>query len=513
MQQQQQTPATRLAASFKRSKKFSQARIKNLNYLKQVNRIIVENEAATSDGREIHIYQGKGYYKDSGEACAPDVVAQHMLLKYKNRLQTCACLSLYRTVNKGRQSTLITGLTCNHRLCNICNMLRSRKLRRKWKAFLQDDTRDILIKKAQCEMFGIDSCSYRPDEAPEYTSGAEIMQKFDFMHLTLTIPHAGGRWMDREYYAAELLRKFNEMRKNGWWLSTIFGGEYTIETTLGSNGLHVHVHAMLLVDKAVNQSRNFLFEKILLAWNRLTVDTTGRKKSAKLTPERAEGVAATHKAWHGTDDAKEYFRTEILPLLDARGATMIGLQSLYHEISADQAKMYSGGVFQNKENGKYYHYCKAGNAGSMLKGVIECLKYHFEPCALEDTDRKGKLNEPLLKAILPNIHRQRLYGKFSGFYGVKQLNVMEEPLTISELAEDLQETGQEVFDPATGGGIEATDYHYRIADARHIAYDKNKNQCLISRSKTKMVIRPDEAATTGQAIAILTQIGIPKQRG
>lgn len=476
------TPESNLAVSFKRSKKFSAARVKNVYYLKNVWHMIKED--------------------------SEDELHYPLLLKYKDRLETCARLSLYRTANKGRQSTLITGLTCNHRLCNICNMIRSRKLRRKWSSFLQDDTRDILIRRRQCHMFGLDYGCYSHKENPQYTSGAEIMQKFDMMHLTLTMPHTGGRWNDREYYAAELLKKFHLLRQSKWWLDVVFGGEYTIETTLSANGLHIHLHALVLTDKQYTGSRNYLYENIFLSWNRLTVNYSDTRSPVITDEKRIAGIMATHADWNKN---KQEFLDKILPHLDARGATMVGLKSLYHEIPYSKVNKFNSNTVFKGDDGRYFHYCKSGNAGSMLKGVVECLKYHFEPCALEQPGEPNLLNQDLLKAVLPNIYRQRLYGKFGGFYGVKQLNVMEDPVSITDLQEDLQDTGKDIFDPATGGGIETSEYHYRILDARNVALDEEKKHTLISRKKTKMILKTDEFPTTRDAIQVLTHIGLPKK--
>lgn len=472
------SPKDRLKHSYKRSYKLTAARKQNLTYYRQVNNYILERKNEVSD----------------------------LLVQYRKNLICCGSNNLYRGVEGGQECTLIASHTCSHRLCSICNMLRARKMRRKWRHFLTDTSQDVPIKKNQAHFFGIAPESYgkyqhitrsgktisKAEKDIYFTSGAELLQHFDLMHMTLTVPHANGRWNGREYYAQELIERFNTMRKASWWTETIFGGEYTIETTKNENGLHIHIHALLFVDKEFFGSRNFLTENILRRWNYLTVEGGQRFDGKKVIrelfrpdedKERIEGLKKSLSFLSENDF------NDLLLDLDRRGSTMVGIKTLYYEIPAEEYAQRSTGIFE--QNGKYYAYCRPGRKNgtsqksidSMVKGVVECLKYHFEPCSLEDDD--GSLDIDMIVQILPNIYGKRLYGKFGGFYGVKALNVVEDPLSEADMLEDAAENAGVVYDPVTGEEIEDQQCYYAIADSSGITFDEGGEKYMLSQSAIK----------------------------
>lgn len=493
-QQSQPTPQQRIERNAKRSKKFSSARAKNLRYYIDVNNYT--------------------------NAISEDDSVRPYLESYRKRLITCASNSLYRKVNGGRECSLITGLVCNHRLCTVCNMLRSRKLRKKWGKFLQDDTPDVPVRKTQAHFFGADYGDMKEREIPDservFVSGSQLLQMFDLMHLTLTVPHEGGKWNGKEYYAEELLKKFNIMRKAEWWTENVFGGEYTVETTYSEeNGLHIHIHALLFVDKNLRRSRNYLHHMIAARWNALTINADNsesveitpdgfvKKKHVVLDTERMEGAKKSF-AYLLKEYGEDYYNNFLLDL-DGRGSTMTGLKNLYYEVPAAEAGNYKNYF---TEHGKTFVYCRRPRPGeaptSILKGVMECLKYHFEPCAME---KDGEIDMPLVAKVLPNIYRQRLYGKFGGFYGVTALNVLEEPLSEKDLLEETADNASEAFDPRTGLEIDKTEYMYCIADAGAISYDADKPLCYINEAKIKKRISPHDAGSIGHAVKALVYYG------
>lgn len=497
------TPQDRLKQNHTRSKKTSMARAKNLRYYPQINEHICTMPEHGSD--DITVAQ---------------VELRQRFEQYRKNLLGCACNSLYRKAIKGRECSYISSQTCSHRLCNVCNMLRSRKLRRKWRAFLQDTERNVPLRKAQAHFWNLTpmmagkELEYYEDENESifdvlpHTSGAEILQKFDLMHLTLTVPHEGGRWLGQDYYAKELLQKFNEMRKAKWWVQHIFGGEYTVETTQNADGLHIHIHALLFVDKDFIQSRNKLSEMILRRWNHLTIDEASTRAKL-LDAGRRDGIQKgfAHLIKNkGTAGEDRDALNNLLLELDGRGSTMVGLKSLYYEISAEDAVRRTNSF---TENGRHFAYCKRGDVKSTLRGVIECLKYHFEPCAMEDED--GNLNLPLLDKVLPNIYRQRLYGKLGGFYGVRQLNVMEDPLSAEDMLEDAAETATEAYDPATGQPIDPSEYQYVIADAYSIRYDTDRPLCYLQAGKIKSILGGDAQISLGAAVRALAFYSFKKK--
>lgn len=497
------TPAQRLEHSRRRSEKLSAARIRNLKYHKQIT------PEVNSKLREVEAGRGDEY---------PEALPY--LEQYQKRLITCCSNALYRRLNNSRACSLISAQTCNHRLCNVCNMLRSRKLRRKWRDFLTDTIQDVPIKYKQAHFFDIPAEDYEPEfkgfnkkgkaiyRRPKdiyFTSGADLLQRFDLMHLTLTVPHKNGLWNGKSYYAQELLEKFNFMRKSSWWTEYIFGGEYTVETTKTGNGLHIHIHALLFVDKRLYRSRNFLSEKILRSWNILTIDRT---VSVDIDKPKAERYLLDEKRRKGIADGYAFLDEDnlnnLILDLDNRGSTMVGLKSLYFEVKPNELHRYSANrIFE--QNGKMYSYSHGRHTESVLKGIVECLKYHFEPCVLETTT--GELDMEMVEAILPNIYRQRLYGKFGGMYGVKRLNVVEEPLSDEDIMEDAAAHAKEAFDPITGTEIAKSQYFYAIADARSISFDDSKPIYYLARDKIKKSITSDIAPDLRTALQYLVLYG------
>lgn len=493
-EKKQISPEQRLKNSYNRSKKLTIARKTNLRYYVDLNNHINQNREG----------------------------AHELLLQYRKNLICCGSNNLYRGVEGRKECTLIASHTCSHRLCSICNMLRARKMRRKWRHFLTDTTQDVVIRKKQGHFFGIEPDLFETKQAirgkkkitkevPDqyFTSGAELLQRFDLMHLTLTVPHANGTWNGCEYYAQQLLSRFNEMRKAEWWTETIFGGEYTIETTKNADGLHIHIHALLFVDKNFFGSRNYLAKHIMLRWNALTVDSNSVHQEhfdAEKDKERIEGLKKSFAFLPENDF------NNLLSDLDGRGSTMVGLKTLYYEIPAEEYAHRSTGIFE--QNGKYYAYCRAGKRNgssqksidSMVKGVVECLKYHFEPCSLED--ETGHLDMDMVTAILPNIYKKRLYGKFGGFYGVKSLNVVEDPLSEADMLEDAAESAELAFDPITGVEIEDGDYFYAIADSSGIVYDVGGKKYLLSHKHIKKKFASRDFNSLGRAIQLLFDFSI-----
>jgi hypothetical protein len=158
---------------------------------------------------------------------------------------------------------------------------------------------------------------------------------------------------------------------------------------------------------------------------------------------------------------------------------------LYREISATEYKK-SGGF---QRNGKFYRRLKlidddgAINVKALTKGILECLKYHFEPCSLEDAE--GKLNVPLLTELLPNIYRQRLYGKFGGFYGLKQLNVTEEPLSDEDMQDMLETAQDECYCPSTGQPCKSDELLHVVFDLKDLQFMSDGLHYRINPKKIK----------------------------
>ncbi len=273
--------------------KANRKRSKILSYLKKQNVMLAT---------EIHKYITKNDINGENRDFA--IALEHSLLR-------CSNLSLYG--DTGGDIRLISSLTCNHKLCNICNWNRQKKIRRKYFSwFGQNET----------------VCLIRSNEKYKYTTHAQLKgyeQKgwiladkvqYDLMHLTLTVPHTEKGWKGKKIYFSEIMNAFNQMRKTPEWNKQVYGGEFGVETTKNKSGYHTHIHALLFVGKG-KQNRNRLHLDVLRIWNRLTVDN------------EANRTKFDEKQYNAIKKGNKLITDEYIKKLNPKGATLIGLECIY----------------------------------------------------------------------------------------------------------------------------------------------------------------------------------------
>ena len=349
------------------------------------------------------------------------------LTNLRYSISNCCHHTLFREFEDGTKE-FIGAHTCKHRLCPVCNGQRSKKTRKVYRKFFEADP--------------------------------ELMNRYDFMHLTLTVPHNGNGWRGKEWYAEELIREFNYMRKKPFWKAQVYAGEFGIEVTKNAQGLHIHIHALLLVYKA-RQNRNYLHRDILKAWNR---QTKGSNRRRKLRDEEIQAILKGNSLF-ADSDVHELFPS---------GSTFIGLESLY---------------LQSKDKKPGYHWCERSGAWKkyvtpadgqqvFMAGIMECIKYHFEPMAMK---KDGQFDFDLICEILPAIKGKPLYRKFGAFHAstknahpnarMLSLSFKEED-TITELAEELEEHGrEEITHPETGETVPREGYRYFLTSLSKVYFD------------------------------------------
>jgi len=382
--------------------------------------------------------------------------------KLIGNLRGCLSHGLFRQFKIDGALSYIGGQTCKNKFCQVCNSERKRKLRGKyWRYFDENEA---------------------------------IREENDFFHLTLTVPHRDGTgWRGTEVYATELIQRFNFLRKKEWWSGSkkhgiegmVSGGEYCVEFTRNENGFHTHIHALVLAKKGL-RNRNRLYTQILRDWNRLTIDEGAKRQS--FGENDRKGI---RKSLSSLNDSE--FDT-IFSQLDPRGSTLVGLESLY-VISA------------KKQKG--YHWCKrlktwkryvGKEAEDMMRGIVECLKYHFEPLSM-------KLGNDIydVETILelgPTLHRKRLYGKFGCFYGVKELNISDSSSAVDDFDEALEEAPDLVVHPELEVMASPGDYHYITTDVANAWL--NVDGLMVIRGPTDIVL----AGSARAAIKLITQMTI-----
>jgi hypothetical protein len=338
----------------------------------------------------------------------------------------------------------------------VCNTEREKSIRKKYLAYFRKNT---LVNK----------------------KGGEVnkTEDFDFMHLTLTVPHSDNGFRGHKWYATELMSMFNAMRRTSWWNYFVWGGEFGVEVTKNHSGLHIHIHALLIVNKE-EQNRNHLHREILLKWNELTTDKTSKRSTFE-----ASELEAIKKGNKTLTDLE-------LNLLNPKGATLIGLESLY--------------VLKNKrvskfdkwmpEQSKWKHYINSSEESDFMAGILECLKYHFEPVAFDKEN--GVYQFDLLREILPNIFRKPLYRKFGNLHGVAELNINDNGNLVEETKEAVELMGDIATHPETGE--QDNEHIYVVVSAKTVFYDRvNKYKPSIP-SRAKRYHIEDEYHTVVSAV-------------
>lgn len=368
-------------------------------------------------------------------------------LNFKNRVQNCASHSLVRIHENPNTIEYIGAHTCKHKLCHICNYERSKMVRRKYRLYF--DKNEFIDKQ---------------------TGEIQTKDDFDFMHLTLTVPHSEQKgFRGKKWYADELIKEFNYLRKKSFWKNNVFGGEFGVEVTRNKNGLHIHIHSLLIVRKS-QQNRNELHRWILMNWNMQTVDIKATRKEFG-----AVDLEAIRKGNKKLTDAD-------LLKLHPQGSTLISLENLFVYNLSKKSKYDKW----NAEKKVWKHYVNGLDERDFMAGIMECIKYHFEPMALNKEDLSYDFD--LLSEILPAIQGKPLYRKFGNLHGVKELNINES--IEAEIEDVIQEVANEnITHPETGEPVENTSYRYMMVSAKSIFYDRNnKYKPFIKKSARKVLL-------------------------
>jgi len=366
----------------------------------------------------------------------------------RRSLASCCKYALHREHHGTGDLEFMGAHTCDHKYCFVCNELRSRTVRRKFMGF--------------------------------FRKNPELLDNYDFMHLTLTVPHTVDGWRGKRFYVSELMATFNRMRKERWWKKMVYAGEFGVEITINDNGPHCHIHALLLVNQE-KQSRNILHARILEKWNDLTADDT-----KEFQPVSDERWASIEKGNAHLRAGSPFFDKEYRSRLNESGATLIGLEMLY-TVSDKPAPGYK----YDPGSGKYKKRVSGDDPDGLMDGIMECIKYHFEPSGM--LLRDGSLDFELLNEILPAIYKKPLYRKFGAFHtrtknahpDAEMLN-FNAPTPEDEVTETLEEFGNEkVINPTTGEEVEREEYSYMTVAANKVFYDKKDMYRPILSSRVK----------------------------
>lgn len=298
---------------------------------------------------------------ETGE-CQYDEYAELAKMAYTLIKHNKACYAIFQD-DRDYEQQFISAWYSKHRLDEVWSWRKSQLIRKIWR---------------------------------EYLLETQIYQEYKPMHLMLTVPHTAEGWQGKQFYGAELMEKFNFMRKHPEWKKMIYGGEYGMEVTKkGKNGLHIHLHCLVFQHK--NYTVNEVWKWIADHWYNLT------------------GAEITHYEplyiYRKDSKTNQYIRNDnrvyrVNPRTNQKYLDQdIGSKKKYYLDDSDP----------------WYHSLKGEDKlKSYVNGVMECIKYHFKNDNFRNEN--GEWNIELIKEVLNNSKNMRFYSKFGAFYRDGRLN-------------------------------------------------------------------------------------------
>lgn len=287
------------------------------------------------------------------------------------------------------------------------------------------------------------------------------------VHMVLTVPHPDGLFKGKRFYARELLAHFHEMRRCPFWKKHVYGGEYGLEIKKSkNNGLHIHVHSLLFLNKTitVNNFRAWLKEK----WEELTGGCMVHAETLYYYKRKDNGQYITeqvrkknkHGQWEEMNDMRIIPQREFF---DDESGEFVMLEETYEAVPIERKKKH---YISDKSTMEEY-----------LQGILECIKYHFKHDACEDEN--GSWDLGLMRDILNNSKRLRFYSRFGAFYKESQLcfdrlEDTEEAEAIEGAEEEINGSAsrseRELVNPFTERIAERKDYTLCISAPERLKY-------------------------------------------
>ena len=395
---------------------------------------------------------------------------QHVFIeKLKKSIENCAAISLYKE-NHNHDITYIGSSTCTNRFCFICNWHRKKMVRRKFINYFTDNEHLYLLfnKKTKKEKVVTKyqwEHKYQFDE--KFIHTAKV--RYGLMHLTLTVPHTAEHgFCGTQYYYEELIQKFNFLRKKKEWLSWVYGGEFGVETEMKKSGLHIHIHALLMV-RLGDASRNKLRRWLTITWNSMTVNPYFW---------RTEILKYQYPAFK---KGNPLLTDEDIAALDPKGATMITLDNIF--------------VWDENHIEKLRQ--ETWNKPQMIKAVLETIKYHFEPHVWDK--KEGGFNIPLMVDTMPHVHNKRLFNRFGCLLGEKPLS-----LTYQDPTQELEEVEELLVDEETGELI--NEFEYMILHPMFVQHFEDQQYKPVITPTVKRRAKKLDVSGTHQAVDVMSQL-------
>ena len=243
--------------------------------------------------------------------------------------------------------------------------------------------------------------------------------------------------------------------------------------------------------KKFTKNRNKLGKWLFLKWNTLTKDEGYHRTFSDNELKSIRDVWGLNK--------------QELKKLSPNGSTKIWFESLYVTSKTKESNRHNWD--EDKECFKKYVNVK--NEKEFMAGVMECLKYNFEPFSVYKQD--GTIDVELIAMILPNIYRKPLYRKFGKFHGVQELNINYSTIE-EEIEASVNEFGNEkVIHPVTGKPVEREEFSYILVDPLRMSFDhKADDNIRVSDEHIKRF--PIEPQNTFEAFHQLVLSTIPGKK-
>ena len=361
------------------SSKLSYKRMKDLELSKQADEFLKE--------KNVFIPYSAVDFRNNIENCLVDIETGEVLINeylnlakmiYDFRTHNRACYDLFENPNDKNKvrSQIITAYYSKHRCSNVWSWKKSKLIRAMWGNYLKETM---------------------------------IHEKYQPMHLVLTVPHENGVWNGKKFYGKDLLHSFNLMRKSEKWKSYIFGGEYGLEVkkSKDNNGLHIHLHCLIFQykHKTINEIRDFIKSE----WNEYTGAKFIHYETLYIYKKNKSGVydmvqIPTIETWHEDSEAsmldKYYNDTQVL--------------------NRKEGKVQKKKYYLDESHDWYSSLTPEEKLLAFTNGVLECIKYHFKADWCEMPN--GKYDIELINEVLNASKGMRFYSKFGGFYGDERLN-------------------------------------------------------------------------------------------
>lgn len=278
---------------------------------------------------------------------------------------------------------------------------------------------------------------------------AQLMDNYQALHLTLTVPHADGEWKGKKFYARELLQCFTKMRRQQWWKNSFFGGEYNMEISQqenSKNGLHIHIHALVFVYKQVKIEG--LRERLQKEWNNLSGATQIRLEDLYIYKRKNNGQIVKKDIPYAIvplENGKksrlkcDYFKNEFVSQYGESFVNVAGQLCNFEEVKVRE-KFYLKDSWNTGSS-------REEQETNYQSAIMEAIKYNFKMDSLKyDTPEEGKtFKVELIAEILRYSKYFRFHGKFGEFYGkgsvAKYFKYQKDDDDSLDMIKELQDNG------------------------------------------------------------------------